>query len=169
MENDHMATPPKRSPVKVLSAVGFMLFAWYTDILALQIPLFAQFLCPVGIVVLIAWMAFRRLGWKTIFIRSLLGLPLLLLITSAMSVFLSQAHDRWLMEQVRAWGNELRAENTKMGTYPPTQVRSLHGYRAQYVKPANAYDHPTIYFHKFGQMRQSYLIQENRFLEETES
>lgn len=169
MENNNISTPPRRSLVKVLSAVGFILVAWYTDILALQIPLFAQFLCPVGAVVFIAWMAFLKMGWKAIIIRSLLGIPLLLIITSGMSVFLSHAHDRWLMEQVRAWGDELRAENTKMGTYPPTQIRILHGYRAQYVKPANAYDPPTIYFHKFGQMRQIYLILENRFLEEVES
>lgn len=169
MKNDNAVAMPELSPVKFVSVVGFMLFACYTDILALQIPLFSQILCPIGTVVLIAWMMFQRLAWKVLLVRSLLGLPLLLFVTSTMSLFLSQAHDRWLMEQVRAWGSELRAEETKMGTYPSTQVKRLHGYRAQFMKPTNPTTPATIYFNKFGQVRQGYLIAEDRFLDETES
>lgn len=146
-----------------------MLFAWYTDILALQIPLFAYFVCPICIFAIVGRLVFNRVGVKAVFINSLFGVPVVLFVTSVLSLVFSQLHDRWLMDQVRQWGLEIRGEYVKNGKYPPTIVKNLHGYRAQFINRENDYDKHIIYFHKFGQMRQSYSVDDDHFLDETES
>ena len=154
---------------KVAGAIGFLLIAWYTDVLALQIPFFAYLVCPSLFVMLALFWLFKKPSLKDYFAHLFLGVPFVLLVASVSSIVLSRVHDQWLMEQVRAWGVELRNQKTVSGTYPQSVTRSMHGYGATFINSGKPNDTPVIVFHKFDQMRQSYLVPEDRFLEETES
>lgn len=168
MQNEDESITSSRSPLKVLGATGFLLFALYTDIFALQIPLFA-FICPAVFVVLAAFWLLRRLSPKVVLLRLVLGFPLVLIATSVLSFVLSQMHDRWLMNTVRTWGAELRSEKAATGHYPKSVVKSFHGYPAVFINNDSPHDTPSICVHKFAQMRQCYSVPDDRFLEEIES
>lgn len=168
-ENEYQRSPSQFSLPKIAGAIGFLLFAWYTDILALQIPLFAYFICPILFVLIALFWLFKKPRMKVFLARLFLGFPVVLLVASVFSIVLSQAHDQWLMKQVRAWGVELRNGKAVAGTYPKSATRTLHGYGATFINSGKPNDPPVIVFDKFDQMRQSYLVPEDRFLEETES
>ncbi len=101
--------------------------------------------------------------------RVLLGLPIILVLTSVLSGVFSRLHDEWLLVQVRTWGLEIQNIKATTGKYPPTAAKNLHGYQARFINKENPNDPPIIYFHKFGQMRQTYQIADDLFLEEVES
>ena len=148
---------------KVWITAGFMLFAWYTDILAFQLPFFAYLICPLIFVLLVIFTLLKRLHGK-----DLLGLGAVLILTSVFSIVLGQAHDQWLMKQVQLWGEGLRREKMVTGAYPESTTRRPHGYGAVFVNKGSPYEPPIIIFNKFDQHRQSYLVTEDKFEEEME-
>ena len=153
---------------KLAGSIGFLLFASYTDVLALQIPLFAYFICPALFVLIALFWLFKRPGIKVFLTRMFVDFPVVLIVASVFSIALSQAHDQWLMNQVRSWGEELRSHKATTGAYPQSSTRNQHGYLAAFINRGSPYDPPVIVFDKFDQVRQSYEVSEGRFLEETE-
>lgn len=104
VENEEVVFRRSFSYSKVICAIGFLLFAWYTDILALQAPFFACFVCPAILVVRLVFLALKMVGVRWVIIDLVLGFPAILILVSVSSVALSHAHDRWIMGEVRAWG-----------------------------------------------------------------
>ncbi|MCL9827808.1 hypothetical protein [Ralstonia solanacearum] len=168
MENEGVVCLRHFSFAKVICAIGFLLFAWYTDILALQAPFFACFVCPPILVVRLVFLALKRVGVRWIILDLILGFPAILILVSVSSVALSHAHDRWIMGEVRAWGGWIRNEKSVSGKFPMSKAISFHGYPAAFISYDKSPNPPVIIFNKFGGMRQVYSVINDQFFEETE-
>jgi len=158
-----MTTRPVFNPARIFPSAAFVLFGCYSDILALQLPVFA-ILCPIAFVVIACSHLIKQRAFNAAMRRSLFGLPAVLLIMSVMLLALSAAHDSWLMSQVQDWGKELRESKAKSGAFPQSAVRTFHGYVAGYTNSGNPYETPAICFYKFNQESQCYIVPDDRFL-----
>ncbi|MHA6880940.1 hypothetical protein [Ralstonia pseudosolanacearum] len=168
VENEEVVCLRNFSFAKVICAIGFLLFAWYTDILALQAPFFACLVCPAIFVIRLVFLALNRVGVRGVILDLILGLPVILIIVSISSIVLSHVHDRWIMGEVRAWGEGIRHERGVSGKFPMSKIISFHGYRATFINGVKDSSPPVIVFNKFGGMRQVYNVLDDRFLEEIE-
>lgn len=146
-------------------AVLVPLFIAYSDVLGFRGPLLSLFICLPAFFLFSVAAVMRRGRARVVVARIFLGVPMLFLVSAAFTLAMGVAHDRLTERAIRSWGTELRAAKAQVGTYPTFSVRRVYGIPVVFAPPTSQYEEGLITFEGFGLKRQSYLVDEDRFME----
>jgi|SRR6218665_684845 len=143
-------------------------FLIYLDVLVFRLPIFSWAICPILMVIYIITLLLKRIGIQAAFRKLIFGPVIMLWMASIFTPIIASAHDHWILRTVSKWGEQLRKQKAVNGVFPPSSWSSIHGYKMRFIN--NGSDAvPTIYFDKFDQIRQSYSVPDDKFLEETDA
>lgn len=155
-------------PYGTIFIVALVIFsALYIDVFAMHMPIIGLIIAPLIFIVVFAILICKKLPPKEIFMRLFLGPPVILIVISLSSSFVGWGHDQWLMSKISAWGNELSDHKRLTGSFPSSEVKFFHGYRAFFINNNEIRD-SIISFDKFGAIRQTYSMEKRIFFDEVE-
>lgn len=137
------------------------------DIFAFRVPLFSSVVSPLIFVILVGIGIARRAGLRKLLISLVAGPPAVLLLVAFITPMLGELHDRWILDEIKRWGSDLRQQRNATGAFPDSQKRFLHGYRAVFIN--NGPTAPSVILvDLFGQKRISYSVANDEFSEKRE-
>ena len=157
----------QRARKRLVLAVLVAFFVLYGDIFAFKIPIFAFLVCPLLFLFFIIVLLLKKTGIKEVLLQCFFGPLVTFLAVTVISPILGELHDQWILREIREWGSELRLQKSTTGIYPVSETKFFHGYHALFINK-EPIEPAVIYFTMFGQIRQSYSVRDDHFLEKWE-